>query len=257
MTDCLRLRQICLAAPRIAPVVEDLEAIFQVAVCYRDPNVAHYGLENALIPFGLNFLEVVAPTRPDTAAGRFINRSRGHGGYMAIFQTPDPRRRQAHAASMGVRTAHFIDREAYQSAQLHPRDCRAAFIEFGHSAGNADMTGAWWPAGQHWQGFVRTESTHGLSAIILESPHAAELARHWATILELPLSDRNGASCLSPQGCDILFEHGQTECLGTVVVNVVNPSTTLDRAVDRGLRVTHDTFHLAGVNFRIQQQAQP
>jgi hypothetical protein len=41
------------------------------------------------------------------------------------------------------------------------------------------------------------------------------------------------------------------------VVNVVDSAATLDRAVDRGLRVTHDSFHLAGVNFRIQQQAQP
>ena len=85
MDDYLLLRQICLAAPSLAPVIADIEAIFGVAVCYRDGNVAKYGLENALIPIGTGFLEVVAPTKDETAAGRFIERTRGHGGYMAIF----------------------------------------------------------------------------------------------------------------------------------------------------------------------------
>ena len=101
MADYLRLRQICLAAPRLARVTDDIQSIFKVAVCYRDPNVARYGLENALIPIGTDLLEVVAPTREDTAAGRFISRTRGHGGYMAIFQASDPRRRQAHAEALG------------------------------------------------------------------------------------------------------------------------------------------------------------
>ena len=52
MADYLRLRQICLAAPRLAPVVADLEEIFGIRVCYRDINVAKYGLENALFMIG-------------------------------------------------------------------------------------------------------------------------------------------------------------------------------------------------------------
>ena len=105
MADYLRLRQICLAAPRLAPLVADLEEIFGIRVCYRDGNVAKYGLENALFMVGTNFLEIVAPTQPNTAGGRFIEKTRGHGGYMAIFQANDVRRREKHAAGMGVRAA--------------------------------------------------------------------------------------------------------------------------------------------------------
>jgi Glyoxalase-like domain len=251
MADYLRLRQICLAAPRLASVVEDITDIFKLAVCYRDPNVAVYGLENALLPIGTDFLEVVSPTRPDTAAGRFISRTRGHGGYMAIFQASDPRRRQAHAESIGVRTAHVIDRDVYQNAQLHPRDCRAAFIELGHSTGGDDRMGTWWPAGEQWQNFVRAADTRRISGIELESPQPDDLAAHWSNILETPLARVDDASVLRFDDSSVRFVAGKTECLATVLIQVNDLKATLERAVARGLHVSENSFHLGGVNFRM------
>jgi hypothetical protein len=249
MAHYLRLRQVCLAAPRLAPVIDDLQAILGVEVCYRDPNVARYGLENALIPIGSDFLEVVSPTEPHTAAGRFIARTRGHGGYMAIFQTDTPKRRQAHASALGIRTAHEIERDAYQSVQLHPRDCRAAFIELGHSTGGDDRMGTWWPAGPDWRSFVRTNDTRRMTAIELESPQPAELAAHWSRILDTPLAEDAGAPALRFEDTAIRFVPGDTECLGAIVLQVVDPVRTLDRAVVRGYRVEDDRFHLGGVHF--------
>lgn len=251
MAQYLRLRQICLAAPRLAPVIDDLQSIFDVAVCYRDPNVGRYGLENALIPFGSNFLEVVAPTQADTAAGRFVSRTRGHGGYMAIFQTNDPRGRQANASKLGVRTAHEIDREAYQSAQLHPRDCRAAFIELGHSTGGDDRMGTWWPAGPDWKNFIRTGKTRGLLGIDLESPNPGDLAAHWSKILQTPATLNDGAPELQFDDMTIRVVPGASECLGSVRVQVADVAATLERAVNCGYRVDGDQFHLGGVNFRV------
>ncbi len=251
MADYLRLRQICLAAPRLKNTIEDLQEIFKVEVCYRDPNVAPYGLENALIPIGSDFLEVVSPLHEDTAAGRFISRSRGHGGYMAIFQASDPRRRQAHAETIGVRTAHEIEREAYQSVQLHPRDCRAAFIELGHSAGGDERMGTWWPAGPHWKDFVRTSETIKMLGIELESPTPKELAAHWSNILQTPLTPMGSASLLSFEGTSIQFVPGPTEVLATIRVQVTHPAETLERALAHGYRVQDKSFHLGGVNFRI------
>ena len=66
----LRLRQICLVAPALEPAISDIAAIMGLNVCYRDGNVAKYGLENALLPVDTVLLEVVAPTEPGTAAGR-------------------------------------------------------------------------------------------------------------------------------------------------------------------------------------------
>ena len=76
----LRLRQIALVAQELAPVQADLEAVLGIAVCFRDPGVGHFGLENALFPIGNELLEVVAPIREQTAGGRYLERRSGAGG---------------------------------------------------------------------------------------------------------------------------------------------------------------------------------
>ena len=43
MASYMRLRQICLVAPRLEPVIADIAAIMGLAVCYRDGNVEKYG----------------------------------------------------------------------------------------------------------------------------------------------------------------------------------------------------------------------
>ena len=68
----LRLRQLCLVAPALEPVAGDFSEVFGPKVCYRDPNVARYGLQNVLFPVGDSFIEIVAPLRAGTAAGRFL-----------------------------------------------------------------------------------------------------------------------------------------------------------------------------------------
>ncbi len=248
----LRLRQICLAVPLLDRVVDDLQAIFGLSVCHRDPGLATYGLENALLPVGTDFLEVVSPIQADTAAGRFIERTRGHGGYMAIFQAEDPRKRQAAAAALGVRTAHEIDQPGYQSVQLHPRDCRAAFIELGRSVGGELRTGAWWPAGAHWQQHVRTHATRRLRGILLESPDPAALATHWSRILDTPPSADAGAPVLHIEQTQIGFVAGPADALGTVMLEVTNAHATLQRAIHCGHRVEGESFHLGGVYFQVR-----
>ena len=252
MTHPLRLRQICLAAPRLEPVVDDLQTILGLQVCHRDPGLIAYGLENALLPVGSDFIEVVAPVQADTAAGRFIRRSRGHGGYMAIFQCADPSTvtaAQARAAALGVRTAHEIDRPGqYTSVQLHPRDCRAAFIELGHSPGGDDRAnGTWWAAGPHWQAGVHTAVTQRLLGVALESSEPAALLAHWAAILGLPAD----APVLQVDGTTITAEPGAADALGALDLAVADVDAVLDRAVDRGHRVQGASFHLAGVHIRL------
>ena len=82
----IQLRQICLVAEKLAPVVDDLTSILGIKSCYVDPGVGAFGLENNLMPIGKNFLEVVAPTQANTAGGRYLERRGGDGGYMVITQ---------------------------------------------------------------------------------------------------------------------------------------------------------------------------
>lgn len=258
MRPALHLRQICLAVPRLAPVLDDLQAILGLQVCHRDPQLAGFGLHNALLPIGEDFLELVAPQQADTAAGRFIQRSRGHGGYMAIFQTPNPLERQAAAQALGVRTAHEIDVPGYRSVQLHPRDCRAAFIELGHSLpdgpdshDDTSRLGPWWPAGPQAAAQAAQAGGCRLRAVVLASPQPEDLARHWARILDRPLVTDQPQPGFDVDGTALRVVAGPAEVLDQLVLAVPEPAAVLARAVDRGLWVQADRFHLAGVHLQL------
>ena len=82
----IQLRQICLVARELEPVIEDLTEVLGIQRCYVDPGVGQFGLENTLMPIGRNFLEVVAPIQEGTAGGRYLDRRSGDGGYMVITQ---------------------------------------------------------------------------------------------------------------------------------------------------------------------------
>ena len=105
----LRLRQICLVAHELAPVVDQLTHIFSLEVCYVDPGVGVFGLENSLLTVGNQFLEVVVPTEAGTAAGRYLERRDGDGGYMVITQCGDRDARDGRIAALDVPIAHEMD----------------------------------------------------------------------------------------------------------------------------------------------------
>lgn len=247
MAGGVRLRQICLVAPHLDPVVGDIAAIMGLAVCYRDPNVAHYGLKNALLPVDAVLLEVVAPLRDGTAAGRFIEKSDGRGGYMAIFSCDDARERQANAEAIGVRVAHVIDRPPYLGVQLHPRDCRAGFIEFNHTADSDNVRDPYPPAGPDWHKAIRTDVTMALTDVVLASPDPEGLAAHWSRILGVPAT---GAVIALPNAV-IRVVAGEREMMSALAFRVRDPDAVLAAAKARGYPVTQRAFRIGGVDFEL------
>lgn len=248
----MRLRQICLAAPHLEPVVGDIAAIMGLEVCYRDPNVATYGLENALLPVDTTLLEVIAPIEPGTAAGRFLEKSGGHGGYMAIFSCDDPDERGRNAEAMGVRIANVIDHPPYHGVQLHPRNCRAAFIEFNHTDGSDDIRGAYPPAGPFWQRSIRTEMTKALVAVEIQSSQPDDLAAHWGRIIGIPVSGANtGEPRLELVNCRLHFVHGGVEAMTGLTFRVNDVEAVRGAARTRGCPCAGDAFLLAGVTFHL------
>jgi hypothetical protein len=187
----LRLRQVCLVASDLAREAERLRQSLGLAECYRDPNVATYGLENVLFPVGSSFIEIVAPTRPGTAAGRFLERHGGRYGYMVILDCDDPERRQAHAEALGVRVANVIRHGSYLGVQLHPKDTGAAMIEFNRTDGGEDPMGPYSPAGPDWQRAIRQDLTRSLQAVEIECPDPAGLSARWAQLFERSATKQN------------------------------------------------------------------
>jgi hypothetical protein len=257
MTDYFRLRQICLVAPELKSVVDDIATILELKVCYRDPGVAKYGLDNALFPIGTKFLEVVAPTRKDTAAGRFLEKSAGHGGYMVIFDCGDVERRRKHAEALGIRVANVIEYPDYLGVQLHPGDTGAAMIEFNHTPGGEDIFGPYHPAGPDWAKAVRTTQTKALVEIELESADPPKLAGQWAKIIDARVCrSAEGDPRIVLQGASIrvvTVPPGRPDRLGALRIAVADVQRARAAAAARGCTVEGDSFHLGGVHFRLQQ----
>jgi hypothetical protein len=247
----IRLRQICLVAPQLEPVVGDLAVILGLAVCYRDPNVAHYGLANALLPLDSILLEVVAPIAADSAAGRFLTKTGGRGGYMAIFACHDPAERKRNAERLGVRIAHEISRPPYHGVQLHPRDCRGAFIEFNTTQGSDNIYGAYPPAGPDWTRFIRRDVARRLVGVDMQSPDPESLAAHWGRLLGVSprlMPDRTFQIDL--ENAAIRFGEGPRDAMTGLAIEVADAGEVQDAARQRGYAATSDGVVIAGVKIR-------
>ncbi len=183
----LRLRQICLVAPHLEPAVSTICTVLGSMVSYVDPNVGKYGLVNALMPFGNAFLEVVAPTREGTAAGRYLDRRGGEGGYMVILDCDTIEPWLTHLPMVGVRVANDLNYPGeYRGLQLHPRDTGGALLEINCSYGGA-WDGPYHPAGPRWKGVA--DEDESIVAAELQSPDPARLAARWSEILRRPVHD--------------------------------------------------------------------
>ena len=188
----LRLRQICLVAPHLEPSVSTICTVLGTMVSYVDPNVEKYGLVNALMPIGNSFLEVVAPTRDGTAAGRYLDRRGGEGGYMVILDCGDIEPWLTHLPTVGVRVANDLDYPGeYRGLQLHPRDTGGALLEINHSHGGA-WDGPYHPAGPRWKGAHGADAEDRIVAAELQSDDPVRLAGRWSEILQRKVSDADG-----------------------------------------------------------------
>ncbi len=253
MAGYLRLRQICLVASDITKAEGDIGAVLGVPVCYRDPHVAEYGLENLLFPLGPDILEVVVPTRDDTAASRFLERSAGRGGYMVIMDCDDVPSRRRNAEAIGVRIAHAIDHPGYHGIQLHPRDCRAAMVDFNHTDGGDRLDGPYNPAGDDWPSVVRVDALPRLDSITVESTDPDGLAAHWGRIMQLPVQP---GPELRPTRGRITFRRCDAgERLIGLTLAVADPNRTLAAAAARGLETGPHGVWLCGVQVTLTRAA--
>lgn len=251
----LRLRQIALVARELAPVVEEIRDVLGLEVAYRDPGVSAFGLENAVFPVGQQFLEVVAPVRDRTAAGRYLDRRGGDGGYMVILQCDDHAARKRRVAELGVRKAFEHDDPAYHVLQLHPRDTGGSFLEIDEQIGGEALDGPWQPAGPSWQAAVRTEVVRGIASAEIQGSEPQALVRRWSEILEVPVAAEPGAAAtLRLDNASLRFvpdRDGRGEGLGGVNLLAVDAGRALDAAERRGRRGGADLVVLCGVRFRL------
>lgn len=204
----MRLRQIALAVNDLEATAKALNTAFGLGIAYRDPAIIHYGLENALLPVGGEFIEVLSPVREDVTAARFLAR-RGDAGYMLIFQVDDAERERARIAAMGVRVVDDLDRPSYRAAHFHPKDFGGILcsVDQQRTVGDhLDPYGDWQPAGRSWRDTGSGDVT-GLKAAVLASPDPAALASRFSALLAMPL-DAGDPFCLPLDRGELRFVAG-------------------------------------------------
>jgi hypothetical protein len=257
MAQYLRLRQVCLVAADLPKAEADIQAVLGCQPCHRDPAVAKYGLENVLYPIGQDLLEIVAPTEPDTAAGRFLDRSAGRGGYMVIMDCSDLGRRRERVEALRIRIANELRYPGFSGIQLHPKDGRAAIIEFNWTEGGENRRDAYHPAGPDWPGIAARPATSHLVSVDVASPRPQELASHWGRILDVPVHPGERPFLrLEDQVIWFSADNERSEALVGLEIALSDRRAAIEIARNRGLSGSGGAVSFCGVRLTLTELSQ-
>ena len=246
----MRIRQIVFAAAELNAGAAVLRTLLDLDAPYRDPGVAEFGLDNAVFVFGDQFIEIVAPTRAGTTAGRLLER-RGDCGYMLILQTDDFERELARFERLGVRRVWARDLDDIRATHLHPKDLGGAIV----SVDQPRPAAAWRWGGPHWTpqgGGAGLQRVLGIG-VCAADPQA--MAARWAQVLGLGMPAAHGATPrLLLDGGWVDFEPADArgEGISRCTLAVTECGAALDRARGLGLAEAGGTVTLFGTRIELR-----
>lgn len=235
-----RIRQLVFAS-NDASDIPLLQDILGLGDGYVDPGVGEFGLTNGVFSLGDQFLEIVVPVETGTAAGRFMDRSGGLGGYMAIFQTDDLEQVRNRADALKIRRVWNIDLPEISASHLHPADIGAAIV----SIDEARPPMAWRWGGPDWRDTSRPGKLVRLTITARAPEH---LSAAWGEVLGVPARAQGHDiwEIELDQGA-IRVIPGDRDYLSLYELEHPDPQACLSRAQARGLQCTSDAFTFAGV----------
>jgi hypothetical protein len=232
------LRQAVLVAAELEPVADALREALGLGEPFRDSGVAEFGLHNAVFSIGDCFIEVISPTQPGTAAGRYLERHRGDGGYMAIFDLEDLAGARGRAAEAGVRAVWQIDLPDISGTHLHPADMRGAIVSLDRSV----PYGSWRWGGPRWTGRIADDGAPGrLGGITVAVTDPTAVAARWAYVLGVALAEGTQPG-LRLDEAEIRFVAASDERTeGIVAIALTNvPSLSREGVAIGGVRLSDD-----------------
>jgi hypothetical protein len=175
-----------IVAAELEPVADALRETLGLGEPFRDPGLAMFGLQNAVFALGDCFLEIVSPTEPGTAAGRYLERQGGDGGYMVMFDLEHLAGARQRAKDSGVRTVWEIDLPDISGTHLHPADIGGAIV----SIDGSEPYGSWRWGGPQWTGQVTGDGAPGrLVGVTVAVGDPAAAASRWGHVLGVPPGD--------------------------------------------------------------------
>lgn len=248
----MRLRQIALVGQDLARVSATITDVLQLGPAYDDPGVGKYGLANQVWPIGDTFLEVVSPKEAGTTAGRLLDKRRGDGGYMTIFQVDDLQAARDRVAALGIRVVGQFDGDGVAFTHLHPKDTGGALASL--DAMNPPERWDW--GGPNWQANVRTKSALGIVGAEVQGEDPDALSARWAQFLDLPREAAGGGWRIGLDGGELRFvalADGRGEGLAAFDVAVRDPVGVRKRAMTLGATDAAGEVVLCGTRVRLVQ----
>lgn len=94
---------------------------------HRRSESKDFGFRNAILPLGAGHIELLQPTDPSKALGRFLAR-RGEGVYLVGFECADI---PVAVGTLRANGAH-VDSPRPDIAWVHPREAHGLFVELRH-----------------------------------------------------------------------------------------------------------------------------
>ena len=256
----MRIRQIVFAAQHLADSRALLARLLPVAAPFRDPGVAEFGIDNAVFALGDQFIEVISPTRPDSACSRHLARL-GDSGYMLILQTDDLAQDQTRFQQLGVRSIWQADFDDIRAMHLHPKDVGAAIV----SVDQPLPPQSWRWGGPDWLASAPALPAQpatqrpGVRGITVRAQQPEAMARRWAQVFDRPAPqplsqpqaagwrvalDDGFADFINPPADAPAMPDGITGF--TLALADPAPAQALSRAQTAGLAVSGHGFQLLG-----------
>jgi hypothetical protein len=247
----LRIRQIVLAARDLRSTVAQLQAVLGVNVCYHDPEVGKFGLENALMTIGhgsvVQFLEVVAPIKENTAAGRHLDRH-GDSGYMLILQTDNLARDRARFDQLGVRIVWQATHPDISAVHLHPKDIGAAIV----SIDQPIPPESWRWAGPDWRRHAKDSGAQRVVSTTIAAQDFTAMAERWSKVLgtNAPM-DAQGSRRIGIEEATLDFVPAKSDVIAGFGIAMPSVHDALHAARKQGLTVQGNTVTICGTQFAL------
>ncbi|MEA2451788.1 MAG: methylmalonyl-CoA/ethylmalonyl-CoA epimerase [Actinomycetota bacterium] len=125
-----KIEHVALAVEDLDKAVQHYADVWGLEVSHRE-RVEDQGVEEAMLPLGESFLQLLGPTSPDTTVGRFIA-TRGEGLHHIAYEVDDLEGALAELKAKGVRLIDEAPRKGgrgHMVAFVHPKGNHGLLVE--------------------------------------------------------------------------------------------------------------------------------
>ena len=239
------IRQLVIVALKRDEIVEKLCNLFEIKVAYYDPGIIHFGLENALLPIGNTFLEVISPVQDNTTAGRFLDRRGGDGGYMVIIQVDDFNFSKKAVQNASIDIVFESEDPNARAIHLHPKQLGGAIL----SLDSMDPPESWKWAGDNWKEKVNTTLVESIAGVQVQSSDPLEMKRKWQSVLSLDTIDTKPIINLDRTEIEFTEDSdGRGNGVSAFKIKVKDKEEIKKRAKEMGLLINNE-IEVGGVKF--------